>query len=67
MRSPRPPAPWGADALSELARTLEQAIDARESVRWEPLVDMLEAQHREVVSAIRAHLASRDTLRKLAS
>jgi PAS domain S-box-containing protein len=57
----------GADALSELARTLEQAIDERAAARWPSLVDALEAQHRGVVASVRAHLERRDAVRKLPS
>jgi two-component system sensor histidine kinase/response regulator len=57
----------GADALSELARTLEQAIDERAAARWPSLVDALDAQHRGVVAAVRAHLERRDAVRKLPS
>jgi CheY-like chemotaxis protein len=57
----------GADGLSATARALEEAIDAEETTRWPALVDTLAAQHQEVVSAIRAWLAERDTVRKLPS
>jgi CheY-like chemotaxis protein len=57
----------GADGLSELARTLEQAIDEHSAASWPALLDALDAQHAGVVATVRAHLDHSGSVRKLPS